>query len=95
MNSEREERKKGEREREIGGLFGVGEYSTRLLARARAFTHTHVVARRKCALRQCQIENNPFPRDTVSRLRETSRAILIIFYIQFPRDSADFYSRSI
>lgn len=41
MNSEREERKKGEREREIGGLFGVGEYSTRLLARARAFTHTH------------------------------------------------------
>lgn len=41
MNNEREERKKGEREREIGGLFGVGEYSTRLLARARAFTHTH------------------------------------------------------
>lgn len=48
MNSEREERKKGEREREkIGGLFGVGEYSTRLLARARAFTRTH--RRKVCA----------------------------------------------
>lgn len=47
MNSEREERKKGEREREIGGLFGVGEYSTRLLARARAFTHTHTHTRRR------------------------------------------------
>lgn len=49
MNSEREERKKGEREREIGGLFGVGEYSTRLLARARAFTHTRRRTSKVCA----------------------------------------------